>query len=77
MTLRLNWERLYPVGKQDEGREFQSEAVRGKKLEEYLEVFDLGTVTEKGCELQEKRVVRPNDRLGGTTSERPLEHIPW
>ena len=46
-----------------------------KKLEEYFEVFDLGTVTEKGCELKEKRVVRPNVRLGGTTIERPLEHI--
>ena len=30
------------VRKQDEGREFQSEAVRGKKLEAYLSVLVMG-----------------------------------
>ena len=32
------------------GREFQSEAVRGKKLKRYLTVLALGTETISGCE---------------------------
>ena len=31
------------AGKQDIGSEFQSKAVRGKKLDEYHRVFALGT----------------------------------
>ena len=33
------------AGKQDTGSEFQSMAVRGKKLDEYRRVFALGTDT--------------------------------
>ena len=33
------------AGKQDTGNEFQSKAVRGKKLDEYHLVFALGTDT--------------------------------
>ena len=33
------------AGKQDTGSEFQSVAVRGKKLDEYRKVFALGTDT--------------------------------
>ena len=40
-------------------KSFQSEAVRGKKLEEYLGEVVLLTVTETERELEEKRVVRP------------------
>ena len=76
LMLRLNWDRLWVAGKQDTGSEFQSKAVRGKKLDEYRWVFALGTDTVWGCEWAEKRVVRPKVRLGGTTSESPLEHLP-
>ena len=77
LTLSLKCNRAYPEGQQDEGKELQSEAVRGKKLEEKFELNLIwGTVTEKGCELDEKRVVRPKVSLGGTTIERPLEYIP-
>ena len=51
-------------------------AVRGKKLDEYHRVFALGTDTVQGCEWAEKRVVWPKARLGGTTSESYLEHLP-
>ena len=44
--LRLNLYNLMQVtGKQDTGSEFQSKAVRGKKLDEYRQVFALGTDT--------------------------------
>ena len=38
------------AGKQDTGSEFQSKAARGKKLDEYHQVFTLGTDTVSGCE---------------------------
>ena len=38
------------------GREFRSLAVRGKKLLTYTSLQHLGKVTEKSCNLSEKRV---------------------
>ena len=43
--LRLNWDRLEVAGKQDTGYEFQNKAVRGKKLDDYRQVFALGSAT--------------------------------
>ena len=61
-------------GKQDTGKEFQSEAVRVKKLEEYLIVLVLETDSvwmEESAKCGEQLIVRS----GETSSDRELHSI--
>ena len=51
------------AGKQDTGSEFQSKAVRGKKLDEYRQVFALGTEIQYK-DVNEQRNVWCGQRYG-------------
>ena len=77
MPLKLRDSTLGLRGKQDAGKRFQSDAVQGKKLEEYLIVLLLGTDTVYEWEETAKHVERLKVCSGLPTCERPLKHIPW